>query len=81
VQPSVALFRAARPLVQPVGSLSCAGRPNVQLAGPSVLARPLVQPAENHVFQLGTRPSSPPGPPALRLVSSLFKFGFDFFSR
>jgi len=66
VQPSVALCRAARPLVQPVGSLSCAGRPNVQLAGPSVLARPLVQPAENSCFSIGNtalQPARPAGPP------------------
>ena len=60
VQPFGALCCAARPLVQPFGSLCCAGRPLVQLAGPPKI----------HIFQLGTRPSSPPGPPALRLVSS-----------
>ena len=62
----VALCRAARPLVQPVGSLSCAGRPNLQLAGPSVLARPLVQPAENSCFSFGNtalQPARPAGPP------------------
>jgi len=66
VQPSVALCRAARPLVQPVGSLSCAGRPNLQLAGPSVLARPLVQPAENLCFSIGNtalQPARPARPP------------------
>jgi len=48
--------------VQPVGSLSCAGRPNLQLAGPSVLARPLVQPAENSCFSIGNTPLQPARP-------------------
>ena len=69
---SAALRRAlscgppARPLVHPVGSLSCADRPNVQLAGPPVLARFLVQPAENSCFSIGNtalQPARPAGPP------------------
>jgi len=69
---SAALRRAlscgppARSFVQPVGSLSCAGRPNVQLAGPLVLARPLVQPAKNSCFSIGNtalQPARPAGSP------------------
>ena len=62
--------RPARPIVQPVGSLCCAGRPMCSLQARLFWPALLCGPPKIYVFQLGTRPSSPLGPPALRLVSS-----------
>ena len=75
VQPAGPLCCAARLLVQPSGALCCAARPNVQLAGPPCFGPPFSaarRPAENSYFSIGNTAFSPPGPPALRLVSSRF---------
>ena len=48
--------------------------PNVQLAGPSVLARPLVQPAEDSCFLIGNtalQPARPAGPPFSVILQGL----------
>jgi len=58
--------------VKPAGPPSCAAHCPVLLC--SLPARPSVQLAslqKIHVFNLATRPSSPPIPPALRLVLSV----------
>ena len=82
VQPVSPFCCAARPNVQPASPPFSAAREPAVLCSPHecvarrpslCAARPLVQPASHlkiHVFELETRPSSPPGPPVLRLVLS-----------
>jgi len=74
-QPALWCSQPARPLVQHAGLSVVQLNTNVQPTGPPWCpARSLVQPAsplQIHVFELETRPSSPPGPPALRLVLSV----------
>ena len=53
-------LQPAQPLPQPAGPPFCAAR------RPALLCNP----PKVHVFHLETRPSSPPGPPALQLVLS-----------
>ena len=66
---------SACPLPQPSLLCSPPARLNVQTTGPSCSAAcPSVQlasPQKIHVFHLSTWPSSPPGPPAFRLVLSV----------